>query len=109
MCRQCEDCIHSKFMKGSVRGIMDADPDEYWCDADEDFYYCSDDDDIERELYYEFIEEQMKKGCSQEKAEELADETEFEVDCPSYSYYDPYDDYYDDGPYDTVKEAEGLA
>lgn len=109
MCRQCEDCGHSCCRRGAVRGIMDADPDEYWCDANEDEYYYADDDEIEREMYYEFIEEAMKKGMSQEEAEEAADEEEFEVDCPSYFCYDPYDDYYDDGPYDTVKEAEGLA
>ena len=38
MCRQCEDCGHACFQRGSVRGIMDADPDEYWCSANEDEY-----------------------------------------------------------------------
>ena len=111
MCSQCENCSHSKFCKGSVRGIMDADPDEYWCSANEDEYYYSDDDDIKREMYYEFIEESMKKGMTQEEAEAAADEEEFEVECPSYSYFDAYEyeESMRDGPYDTVKEAEGLA
>ena len=109
MCRQCEDCGHACFKRGAVRGVMDCDPDEYWCDANEDEYYYADDSDIEREMYYAFIEDAMSKGMAQEEAEAAADEEEFEVECPSYFCYDPYDDYYDDGPYDTVKEAEGLA
>lgn len=34
MCTNCDECVHCKFIKGSVRGIMDADPDEYYCKID---------------------------------------------------------------------------
>lgn len=109
MCSSCDNCIHSKFSKGACRGVMDCDPDEYWCSANEDVYYYSDDDEIEREMYYEFIEETMKKGYSQEEAEELAKEEEFEVVCPSYSPGDYYDEerYMDDQAdylYDRMRE-----
>lgn len=101
MCSQCENCVHSKFSRGAVRGVMDCDPDEYWCDANEDEYYYSDDDEIRNELFEELSEE--------EKAE--TDIDDIEIDCPGYSYFDPYEyeESMRDGPYDTVKEAEGLA
>lgn len=28
----CEVCINKCYLKGKVRGVMDADPDEYWCE-----------------------------------------------------------------------------
>lgn len=110
MCRQCEDCVHNCYRAARINcPVEDSYPAESWCDADEDEYFYEDDSDIEREMYYAFIEDAMSKGMTQEEAEIAADNEEFEVDCPSYFCYDPYDDYYDDGPYDTVKEAEGLA
>lgn len=108
MCNSCEDCINAKMRKGCVRGIMDADPDEYWCEANEDFYYSLDDDEIIYTLKEEYINKLIEEGKSEEQAEKEAEEVEFEAECPSYSCYDPYAyemDLYD-GPYDTVKEKE---
>lgn len=85
MCGQCENCVHACFARGAERGVMDCDPDEYWCSADEDMYYYGDDKEIEKELYYDFIEEAMKNGMSKEEAENAAKEEDFSVDCPSFT------------------------
>lgn len=29
---KCEDCIHFAAIKGNIRGVMDADPDECYCE-----------------------------------------------------------------------------
>ena len=34
----CEDCIHAKFQRGIQRGVMDCDPDEYWCSMDDPYF-----------------------------------------------------------------------
>lgn len=34
----CADCINSKCLKGHQRGIMDCDPDEYYCECDNEYY-----------------------------------------------------------------------
>ena len=33
-----EGCINARFMRGHQRGIMDCDPDEYWCDCGCDYF-----------------------------------------------------------------------
>ena len=41
---KCNECIHARFRRGTSRGVMDCDPDEYWCDVDQDEYFYTDDD-----------------------------------------------------------------
>lgn len=44
----CYECCNYRFCKGSVRGVMDADPDEYWCEEDcENFLEVYDEEDCE--------------------------------------------------------------
>ena len=83
MCQydDCSDCSNMRCIKGAVRGVMDADPDEYYCDVNPD-YFCGD-----REY----------------------DEDGEELHCPNYSNY-TYEDYlWDDGDrkYDEMRD-EGL-
>lgn len=39
---KCEECDHNMCIRGTVRGIMDADPDEWYCYMDEDDFYYQD-------------------------------------------------------------------
>lgn len=39
---KCDECKHLKFIRGAVRGIMDADPDEWVCRMDEDEFFYQD-------------------------------------------------------------------
>lgn len=44
----CEECKYCKIIKGSQRGVMDCDPDEYVCKANADEFDEYDfDDDVE--------------------------------------------------------------
>ena len=80
----CETCGWARFRRGACRGVMDCDPDEYWCECDNEYFYG------EREY----------------------DEDGEELDCEDYSYYDPYEDYYYDDRadyyYDQMKDEEGY-
>ena len=44
---KCNECIHTRFRRGASRGVMDCDPDEYWCDVGQDEYFCADDDEFD--------------------------------------------------------------
>jgi len=50
----CDSCVHCKFMKGHQRGVMDCDPDEWWCSMDEDGF--GDEEMTECESYKEIKE-----------------------------------------------------
>ena len=39
---KCNECIHARFKQGTSRGVMDCDPDEYWCDVGQEEYFCAD-------------------------------------------------------------------
>ena len=43
MCEcRCEDCYWCRVIRGQQRGIMDCDPDEWYCEADEDEFFFTD-------------------------------------------------------------------
>ena len=44
---KCNECSHAKFRHGTSRGVMDCDPDEYWCDVDQEEYFCADETEFD--------------------------------------------------------------
>ena len=44
---KCDECIHARFKRGTSRGVMDCDPDEYWCDVDQEEYFCADETEFD--------------------------------------------------------------
>lgn len=44
---KCDECIHARFKRGTSRGVMDCDPDEYWCDVDQEEYFCADETELD--------------------------------------------------------------
>lgn len=44
---KCNECIHARFKRGTSRGVMDCDPDEYWCDVDQEEYFCADETEFD--------------------------------------------------------------
>ena len=44
---KCNECIHAKFRRGTSRGVMDCNPNEYWCDVDQEEYFCADETEFD--------------------------------------------------------------
>ena len=44
---KCNECIHARFKRGTSRGVMDCDPDEYWCDVDQEEYFYADETEVD--------------------------------------------------------------
>lgn len=88
---KCNECSHARFKRGTSRGVMDCDPDEYWCDVDQDEYFCADDDELRLIFREDYIEQLVKEGIDLEKAKEEADEIEFDIDCPDFNESDDYE------------------
>ena len=44
---KCNECGHARFRRGTSRGVMDCDPDEYWCDVDPEEYFYADEKEFE--------------------------------------------------------------
>ena len=44
---KCNECIHARFKRGTSRGVMDCDPDEYRCDVGQEEYFCTDETEFD--------------------------------------------------------------
>ena len=44
---KCSECSHARFKRGTSRGVMDCDPDEYWCDVGQEEYFCADETEFD--------------------------------------------------------------
>ena len=91
----CESCRKIGFIKGACRGVMDCDPDEYYCEADNDFYFCCDDEEIIKELVNEEIKDKQKelnRELTKEEVNDIEEDIRDNFGCPDYEM--GYDDYY---------------